>query len=78
VAWNVRSLVHDCLKSVYDQTSGISFEVIYVDNGSSDGSVEMVRTEFPDAKIIENRENRGFIKANNQAIEVARGRYVLC
>jgi GT2 family glycosyltransferase len=77
VAWNVRELLRNCLKSVFDQTEGISFEVIYVDNASKDGSVIMVREEFPSVKIIENDENLGFIKANNQAIEVARGRYVL-
>ncbi len=77
VAWNVKRLVYDCLKSVYDETMGIDFEVIYVDNASEDGSVEMVRKEFPQVRIIENSENKGFIIANNQAIEVASGRYVL-
>ena len=42
VAWNVRELLYNCLKSVYDETKGIDFEVIYVDNASEDGSVEMV------------------------------------
>ena len=77
VAWNVRKLLHDCLKSVYDQTEGVDFEVIYVDNASKDGSVEMVKREFPKVKVIENERNEGFIKANNQAIEIAEGRYVL-
>lgn len=77
VAWNVRKLVYDCLKSVYDETKGIDFEVIYVDNASEDGSVEMVRREFPKVRIIKNSENMGFIKANNQGIEIAQGRYVL-
>jgi GT2 family glycosyltransferase len=77
VAWNVRQLLHDCLKSVYDQTEGIDFEVIYVDNASEDGSVEMVVKDFPQVKMIENRENKGFIKANNQGIEISKGRYVL-
>ena len=77
VAWNVRQLLHDCLKSVYEQTKGIDFEVIYVDNASEDGSVEMVKKEFSEVKIIENEENEGFIRANNQAIEIAEGRYVL-
>lgn len=77
VAWNVRKLLHDCLKSVYDQTEGVDFEVIYVDNASEDGSVDMVTKEFPNIKVIKNAENRGFIKANNQGIEVAQGRYVL-
>lgn len=77
VAWNVRELLYNCLKSVYNETKGISFEVIYVDNASEDGSVEMVRKEFPKVRIIENEENKGFIKASNQGIEIAEGRYVL-
>ena len=77
VAWNVRRLLNDCLKSVFDETKGIRYEVIYVDNASEDGSVEMVRKEFPEVGIIENEKNEGFIKANNQAIEISRGRYVL-
>ncbi len=77
VAWNVRQLLYDCLKSVFDQTKSIDFEVIYVDNASEDGSVEMVLREFPKVKIIENENNEGFIKANNQAIEIVQGRYVL-
>jgi hypothetical protein len=77
VAWNVRKLLYDCLKSVYNQTEGIDFEVIYVDNASKDGSVDMVKREFPKVKIIENERNEGFIRANNQAIKIATGRYVL-
>jgi len=77
VAWNVRQLLYNCLKSVYDQTEGIDFEVIYVDNASEDGSVDMVRREFPEVRIIENERNEGFIRANNQAIGIAEGRYVL-
>lgn len=77
VAWNIKKFVYDCLSSVYEVTKEVSFEVIYVDNASQDGSVEMVRNEFPEVKIIENVENKGFSKANNQAIEIARGRYIL-
>ena len=77
VAWNVRELLHNCLKSVYGQTKGINFEVIYVDNASNDGSVEMVTKEFPEVRVIKNTENEGFIKANNQGIKIAKGRYVL-
>jgi GT2 family glycosyltransferase len=77
VAWNVKDLLYNCLQSVYGQTEGISFEVIYVDNASEDGSVEMVKQRFPQVKIIQNNENRGFIIASNQGIEMARGRYVL-
>jgi len=77
VAWNVKDLIHNCLKSVYEETKDIRFEVIYVDNDSGDGSVEMVKKEFPEVAIIVNDENKGFIKANNQGIEISQGRYVL-
>jgi GT2 family glycosyltransferase len=77
VAWNIKNFVHDCLKSVYEVTKGILFEVIYVDNASKDGSVDMVKNKFPEVKIIENDKNHGFSKANNQAIKIAQGRYVL-
>lgn len=77
VAWNVQQLLEDCLKSVFEQTSGIDFEVIYVDNASEDNSVEMVKEKFPKVTIIENDENMGFIIANNQGIEVSKGQYVL-
>ena len=77
VAWNVRDFLCNCLRSTYEQTIGINFEVIYVDNASTDGSVEMVNQKFPQVKIIKNNENKGFIAANNQGIEIARGRYIL-
>jgi len=77
VAWNVHEFLYNCLKSVYGETKGISIEIIYVDNASEDGSVEMVKKEFTGVKIIENEENQGFIIANNQGIEIAKGRYVL-
>lgn len=75
VSWNTRDLLRDCLKSVYDKTSGVEFEVVVVDNASSDGSVEMVRGEFPQATLVANTQNTGFAAANNQAIEVSKGRY---
>lgn len=77
VAWNVRKLLQECLASVFQQTTGITFEVIYVDNASIDGSADMVRTTFPSVRLIQNDRNLGFIKANNQAIRIAQGRYVL-
>ena len=77
VNWNTREILRDCLHSVYEQTQGINFEVIVVDNASSDGSAEMVRQKFPQVVLIENTENRGFAAANNQGIAVAGGRYVL-
>jgi GT2 family glycosyltransferase len=74
VSWNVRDLLRQCLRSVL---ADLRTEVIVVDNVSSDGSAEMVRTEFPDAHLIVNTENRGYPAANNQGIAIAQGRYVL-
>jgi GT2 family glycosyltransferase len=77
VGRNTKQLVYDCLKSAYDQTGDITFEVIYVDNASNDGSCEMVAGEFGSVNIIRNETNMGFTVANNQGIKVAKGRYVL-
>ena len=76
VNWNTRALLADCLRSVLGQTSRYAIEVIVVDNGSEDGSQEAVRTEFPSVKLIENRANLGFAKANNVGIRAAKGRYL--
>lgn len=77
VNWNTCWLLRDCLKSVYERGGVQDLEVIVVDNASADGSAEMVRNEFASVKLIENAENRGFAAANNQAMAVAKGRYVL-
>jgi len=76
VNWNVRDLLRRCLRSILDLQT-CKLEIIVVDNGSTDGSVEMVRTEFPNVRVIANTDNRGFPAANNQGFAVARGRYVL-
>lgn len=77
VNWNTRDILCDCLRSVYEQTQGISFEVIVIDNASSDNSVEMVKQEYAKVILIENQENRGFAAANNQGIRIAKGKYIL-
>ena len=77
VNWNTRDILCNCLRSVYEQTEHATFEVIVVDNASSDGSQEMVRRQWPQVRLICNNENRGFAAANNQGIAVANGRYVL-
>lgn len=74
---NRERLLQECLESLYRRTEGISFEVIVVDNASTDGSVEMVKRKFPQVILIENDENLGFTKANNQGIRIARGKYIL-
>ncbi|MFO7741697.1 MAG: glycosyltransferase family 2 protein [Anaerolineae bacterium] len=55
----------------------VEIEIIVVDNGSSDDSVEMVREAFPDVRLVANEDNRGFPAANNQGIAIAEGRYIL-
>lgn len=77
VSWNTRDILRGCLRSIFEQTKGVSFNVFVVDNNSHDGSPDMVRTEFPQVTLIENRENRGFAAANNQAIQMSSGRYTL-
>ena len=79
VNWNVRDVLRDCLRSLQEQMllPPGAWEVIVVDNDSRDGSVEMMRKEFPAAVLLTNRENLGFGKANNQAFRICRGQYVL-
>jgi len=77
VNWNTRDLLTPCLQSVYDTTSNLDFEVVVVDNASTDGSQAMVRQQFPHIHLIANRENVGFARANNQAMRVSKGRYAL-
>lgn len=76
VNYNTKGLLEKCLFSIYKFTEQIDFEVIVVDNNSKDGSVNMVKKEFPKVHLIVNKENLGFAKANNQGIKVARGRSV--
>ncbi|MFH1371552.1 MAG: glycosyltransferase family 2 protein [Planctomycetota bacterium] len=77
VSWNTRDILRNCLRSVFYQTQGIRSEVIVVDNASSDGSAEMVKTEFSQVALIENHDNRGFAVANNQGMALSCGRYLL-
>jgi len=77
VNWNTRDLLRDCLNSVYVETKATSFEVFVVDNASSDSSAEMVKREFPQVKLIENKENLGCARANNQAIRESTGTYIV-
>ena len=75
VNWERRDLLRACLRSLEAQTFR-DFEILVVDNGSRDGSAEMVEREFPQARVIRNPANRGFCAANNQGIALAGGRYV--
>lgn len=77
VSWNTRDILRDCLMSVYKQLRDISFEVIVVDNASSDGSAEMVKCEFSQVILLQNDENKGFAVANNIGMAIAKGKYIL-
>ena len=77
VNYNVRYFLEQCLLSVEKAIAGIDAEVFVVDNNSVDGSVAMVCNRFSWVKCIANKENVGFSKANNQAMRVAAGEYVL-
>lgn len=77
VNYNVRFFLDQCLRSVFKSLKNISSEVFVVDNNSLDGSVSMIRKNFPDVNLIRNNENIGFSRANNQAIKKATGEYIL-
>lgn len=77
VNYNVQNFLKLCLDSVRKASKDLAIEVFVVDNNSVDGSVAMVRQEFPEVKLIENKQNRGFSYANNQAIRESTAEYVL-
>ncbi len=86
VSWNVRDLLRRCLDSIVSSQSEdhpapterrrLNTEILVVDNASNDGTVEMLRAEFPTARVIANPANVGFTRANNQALAIAQGRYL--
>ncbi|MFA4983515.1 MAG: glycosyltransferase family 2 protein [Candidatus Micrarchaeia archaeon] len=75
VNWNGKHLLAACLDSLKRQTFR-NFETIIVDNGSTDGSVELLRAKYPWARVIRNKENLGFAQANNIGIAASKGEYV--
>ena len=77
VNYNTCDLTMDALRSVFQSNTDYQYEVILIDNHSTDGSVERIRQAFPQVTIISNDQNVGFAKANNQGIKRATGRYVL-
>jgi GT2 family glycosyltransferase len=76
VSYNNRELLRHCLQSVYENTN-VSYEVFVVDNNSQDNTLQMVQEYYPQVKVIDNQENVGFARANNQALRQAQGRYLL-
>lgn len=77
VNWNTKDLLCQCLESLNPKIQNIEMEVLVVDNGSLDGSVAAVSERFPSVKVIGNLRNLGFAKANNQAISLSKGKYLL-
>ncbi|MFZ5845285.1 MAG: glycosyltransferase family 2 protein [Patescibacteria group bacterium] len=79
VSFNTQGLLRNCLYSVYEglKNSPFSFEVIVVDNVSTDGTRPMLKKEFPQVRTLLNQENVGFGRANNQGIKIAKGEYIL-
>jgi len=77
ICWNDWKVICNCLRSIFECTRETAFEVIVSDNGSTDGSPEKIRAQFPAVRVIENGANLGFAKANNVGIRAAHGQYVL-
>lgn len=77
VTYRARDFLRDCLHSLYENTDGLRLEVIVADNGSNDGTVEMLRREFPEVSLIENESNLGFTRPSNQCLRLSRGQYAL-
>jgi GT2 family glycosyltransferase len=77
VSWKVKDKLKDNLSALFNSQGDFKFEVFVVDNNSGEGSVEMIKTEFPQVHLIANPDNRGFAVANNQAIRLAQGNFIL-
>jgi len=77
INWNTKDLLERCLSSIYRDSSSFDRELIVVDNGSSDGSLEMIKNKFSQVRLVENPTNLGYSRAANQAIASSRGRYIL-
>jgi GT2 family glycosyltransferase len=77
VNWNTKDLLRKCLESIYRFPPDDEFQIVVVDNKSSDGSAEIVRREFPHALLIEPGKNTGYAAGNNLAFDAARGEFLL-
>ena len=77
VNYNVEYFLEQCLNSVRAASQNLQIETFVVDNNSIDDSVAMVQDKFPEIQLIANKENTGFSRANNQAMRIAKGEYVL-
>ena len=77
ISYNTKEFTLGCLRSVYRQTSGVTFETVVIDNASDDGSVAAIKGEFPEVTLVELPANVGFAKGNNLAASIAKGTFLL-
>jgi GT2 family glycosyltransferase len=77
VSYNTRDLLTQCLNSIYEHTKNLDFEVLIVDNNSSDGTIEEIANKFPQVKLISNALNKGFAAASNQGLRMMNSEYGL-
>ena len=77
VNYNVKEFLQNLIHSIHKAAQNLSYEIIIVDNASGDGSIDFIREKLPQAKLIANDTNLGFGKANNQALRIAQGEYIL-
>lgn len=77
VNWNTGSLLYNCVKSIVEETKGLKYEIIIVDNNSKDNSCDNIEKDFNNVNIIYSKDNLGFSKGNNLGIEHAKGKFLL-
>lgn len=77
VSYNTKELLADCINSIERSLQKLEYEIIVVDNNSTDDSVKLLKFQFPKVKLIENDCNAGFTKANNQGLQMSTGDYIL-
>ena len=77
VSYQTRDYLQECLRSVYENPPDVEFDVIIVDNHSTDGTIEMLKDKFPEVKLLINPDNLGFTAPMNQALRTGRGKYLL-
>ena len=77
VTYNPGDIFSDCLTSIQETVEALSYEIIVVDNASTDGTPERLAESYPDIHLVANPDNRGFARANNQGLALAKGKYLL-
>lgn len=77
ISYNGMEFIYDCLETVKLSLEAIEAEIIVVDNGSTDGTVELIKNKFPNINLVENKENLGFARAANQGFDKAQGKFIL-